>query len=176
MQVSLTNAMDKQEVELSYLSSVIISDLVLIETMEPVVVINPYLRNAYWCLHILLNSALLNGHILCKQYQDSWPTKYGTLTGNNAYIEPEIFTVQFSQAVQCIAAKKQSFLCHTQDEERSGIQGSDSFTNNGSFQKQRKLTAKMFEKWDLKNFINSSFYFFPLKDNSNCLLLPYKTS
>lgn len=31
MQVSLTNAMDKQEVELSYLSSVIISDLVLIE-------------------------------------------------------------------------------------------------------------------------------------------------
>lgn len=47
MQVSLTNAMDKQEVELSYLSSVIISDLVLIETMEPVVVINLYLRNAY---------------------------------------------------------------------------------------------------------------------------------
>ena len=47
MQVYLTNAMDKQEVELSYLSSVIISDLVLIETREPVVVINLYLRNAY---------------------------------------------------------------------------------------------------------------------------------
>lgn len=143
--------------------------------MEPVVVINLYLRNAYWRLHIRLNSALLNGHIVCKQYQDSWPTKYGILTGNNAYIESEIFTVQFCQAVQCIAAKKQSFLCHAQ-EERSGIQSSDSFTNNGSFQKQRKLTAKMFEKWNLKNFINSSFYFFPLKDNLNRLLLPYKTS
>ena len=92
--------------------------------MEPVVVINLYLRNAYWRLHILLNSALLNGHIVCKQYQDSWPTKYGILTGYNAYIESEIFTVQFSQAVQCIAAKKQSFLCHAQ-EERSGIQSSE---------------------------------------------------
>lgn len=45
----------------------------------------------------------------------------------------------------------------------------------GSIQKQRNLTEKIFEKWDLENFINSSFHFFPLKDNSNSLLLPYMT-
>lgn len=33
-----------------------------------------------------------------------------------------------------------------------------------SIQKRRNLTEQ-FEKWDLKNFINSSFHFFPLKDN-----------
>lgn len=102
-------------------------------------------------------------------------TQDGTLKGKNTEIELKIYNAQSSQAVQCMPAKNKSFLCCTQSEESSAIEGSDGFINNRFIQKQRNLTEKMFEKWDLKNFMNSPFYFFPLKDNSNSLFLPYKT-
>lgn len=86
------------------------------------IVINLYLRNSYWCLHLLLNSALLNEPILCKQYQDGWPAKYGILTGTNTYIEHKTYSVQSFQAVQCIPAKNQSFLYQACEEERLGMQ------------------------------------------------------
>lgn len=69
----------------------------------------------------------------------------------------------------------QVFSHRAQDEEGGGEGDLDALCTTGSIQKQKNLTENTYEKWDLKNFINSFFYFFLLKDNSNSLLLPCKS-
>lgn len=90
----------------------------------------------------------------CKQYQDSWPTKYGILTGNNAYIESK--SLLFNSVKLCVAAKKQSFLCHA-PRRAPGIQSSDSFTNNGSFSKAEEADSK--DVWEVEFEEFHKFFF-----------------
>lgn len=75
---------------------------------------------------------------------------------------------------QCMPAKNKSFLWHTQDEERSALESSDGFINNGAHSKAKESDRKDVWEGNLKNFINPSFHFFPLKDNSIVCFYPIK--